>query len=48
MQSKVIAACSGEKVAIVPGLLSKLLAIAGELQPRQIALFTDKFLLDRS
>lgn len=31
---------------IVPGLLNKLLAIAGELPPRQIALFVNKYLLN--
>lgn len=36
------------KVAIVPGMLSKLLAIAGELPPRQIALLANKFLLGQS
>jgi short-subunit dehydrogenase len=36
------------KMAVVPGLLSKLLAIAGELPPRQIALVANKYLLNRS
>ncbi|HEY8097486.1 MAG TPA: SDR family oxidoreductase [Methylobacter sp.] len=36
------------KAAVVPGIISKLLAIAGELPPRRIALLTNKFLLGRS
>ena len=36
------------KMAAVPGVLSKLLAIACELPPRQIALFANKLLLSRS
>jgi len=36
------------EMAVVPGMLNKLLAIAGELPPRQIALFVNKFLLSRS
>lgn len=35
------------KSAIVPGIINKLLAIAGEIPPRQIALFVNKFLLNR-
>jgi len=36
------------KAVVVPGIINKLLAIAGELPPRQIALLVNKFLLKRS
>jgi uncharacterized protein len=36
------------KMAVVPGVLIKLLAIAGGFSPRQMALFVNKLLLSRS
>lgn len=36
------------KITFVPGWVNKLLALAGELPPRQLALFVNKLLLGRS
>lgn len=36
------------KAVVVPGGINKLLAMAGEFPPRQIALFVNKFLLNQS